>query len=56
MRESAFWTEIESDDVSIMAGSLDGETGLKMDLQICTDAKGDYYAVPDIEIVDQSTL
>lgn len=51
-----FWTELESEDISIMAGSLDGETGLKMDRQICTDAKGDYYAVPDIEIVDQSTL
>lgn len=51
-----FWTELASDTISIMAGTLDGSTGLKMDRQICGDAKGDYYALPDVETVDQSTL
>jgi hypothetical protein len=51
-----FWTELSSDDVSIMAGTLDGATGLTMDRQIFGDAKGDYYALPDVETVDQSTL
>jgi hypothetical protein len=51
-----FWTELSSDDISIMAGTLDGATGLKMDRQICSDTKGDYYALPDVEAVDQSTL
>lgn len=51
-----FWTELSSDDVSIMAGTLDGATGLTMDRQIFGDAKGDYYALPDVEAVDQSSL
>lgn len=51
-----FWTELASDDISITAGTLDGPTGLRMDRQICGDTKGDYYALPDIETVDQSTL
>ncbi|MGB5869931.1 MAG: GFA family protein [Albidovulum sp.] len=51
-----FWTELSSDDVSIMAGTLDGATGLTMDRQIFGDAKGDYYALPDVKTVDQSTL
>ncbi|MEP6066202.1 MAG: GFA family protein [Paracoccaceae bacterium] len=51
-----FWIEIGSDDISIMAGSVDGKTELEMDRQICTDTKGDYYALPNIEKVDQTTL
>jgi hypothetical protein len=51
-----FWTELSSDDISIMAGTLDGATGLKMDRQIFGDTKGDYYALPEVEAVEQSTL
>jgi hypothetical protein len=51
-----FWTEIGSANMSIMAGTLDGPTGLKMDRQICTETKGDYYDLPNVETVDQSTL
>ena len=39
-----------------MAGTLDGPTRLQMDRQICVDSKGDYYCLPEIEIVDQSSL
>ncbi|PJI93064.1 hypothetical protein BC777_1932 [Yoonia maricola] len=51
-----FWAELESADISIMAGSLDNPTGLQLDRQICTDTKGDYYALPHVKIVDQSSL
>jgi len=48
-----FWTEIGSANISIMAGTLDGPTRLKMDRQICIDTKGDYYVLPSVETVDQ---
>lgn len=51
-----FWTETDSPKTSVMAGTLDGPTGLKMDRQLCADTRGDYYALPDVTIVDQSTL
>lgn len=51
-----FWTEFGSANMSVMAGTLDGPTGLKMDRQICIDTKGDYYDLPNIEVVDQSSL
>lgn len=51
-----FWAENGSPNTSIMAGTLDGATGLTMDRQIHTDAKGDYYTLPLIDTVDQSSL
>lgn len=51
-----FWTQLVSPDISVMAGTLDGPTGLVMDRQICIENKGDYYAVPNVANVDQSTL
>jgi hypothetical protein len=39
-----------------MAGTIDGPTGLKIDRQLHADAKGDYYDLPDVNVVDQSTL
>ena len=51
-----FWRELDSDNTSVMAGTLDGETGLTMDRQIHTESKGDYYTLPDVDAVDQSTL
>ncbi|MGB3280519.1 MAG: GFA family protein [Pseudorhodobacter sp.] len=51
-----FWTRCDSADISIMAGTLDNPTGLRMDRQICTESKGDYYPLPNVTIVDQSTL
>ena len=51
-----FWTQHVSPDISVMAGTLDGLTGLVMDRQICIESKGDYYALPNVANVDQSTL
>jgi hypothetical protein len=51
-----FWKREDSTTVSVMAGSLDGPTGLNMDRQIHTSSKGDYYSLPDCEEVAQSSL
>jgi hypothetical protein len=51
-----FWTEETSDNISVMAGSIDGDSGLSMDRQLYPDDKGDYYALPEVAVVDQSTL
>jgi hypothetical protein len=51
-----FWTEVGSGKTSVMAGTIDGATGLTMDRQIHSETKGDYYELPDSTIVDQSTL
>jgi hypothetical protein len=51
-----FWTELSSDHTSVMAGTIDGNTGLKMDRQLYPEAKGDYYPLPDVQTVDQSKL
>jgi hypothetical protein len=51
-----FWRRFGSEYISIHAGGLDGPTGLTMGSQLyCGDA-GDYYAVPDLPCIDQSTL
>ncbi len=51
-----FWRRYASKLTSIWAGSIDGPTGLKMTRQIHPDTKGDYYDLPDVPIVEQSTL
>jgi hypothetical protein len=51
-----FWRRFDSDTVSIWAGSIDGATGLVLDRQIHTDAKGDYYELPAVPIVTQASL
>lgn len=51
-----FWTEPGSGKISVMAGSIDGESGLTMDRQLYAGSKGDYYALPNVMTVDQSTL
>ena len=51
-----FWTQLDSDRISIMAGTLDGETGLTMDRQIYSETKGDYYELPEVPVVDQLSL
>ena len=38
-----FWQESGGDTISILAGSIDGETGLAIDRQIFTHYKGDFY-------------
>ncbi|WP_298938022.1 GFA family protein [uncultured Ruegeria sp.] len=51
-----FWARLDSAHTSVMAGTIDGGTGLRMDRQLHPETKGDYYSLPDIEIVDQSSL
>lgn len=51
-----FWTELGSGKTSVMAGTLDGITGLTLDRQLFEEDKGDYYQLPDVLGVDQSTL
>ncbi|NIP47727.1 MAG: GFA family protein [Gammaproteobacteria bacterium] len=38
-----FWSAHGRDTISIMAGSIDGETGLRTVAHICVAQKGDYY-------------
>lgn len=51
-----FWTANDSGKTSIMAGTLDGDTGLQMDRQLYPASKGDYYDLPHCPSVDQSSL
>jgi hypothetical protein len=38
-----FWSADGRDTISIMAGTIDGETGLRTVAHICVAEKGDYY-------------
>ena len=51
-----FWRELGSDNVSIWAGSIDGRTGLRMESQLYAESAGDYYDLPDVPVIDQSSL
>lgn len=51
-----FWRRFGNANVSIFAGTLDGKTGLKMESQIHAESKGDYYDLPDCQIIDQNSL
>lgn len=42
-----FWKKNNSDNTSIMAGSLDSPTGLKTTAHIYTEYQGDYYDITD---------
>ncbi len=53
---SLFFRPFEKNRTAIFAGSIDGPTGLKLEAQIWTDSKGDYYELPDLPIVEQSEL
>lgn len=44
---SLFWQRDDTDHTSIMAGTLDGDTGLRIEAHIHTGDKGDYYALED---------
>ncbi|WP_084013887.1 GFA family protein [Leisingera methylohalidivorans] len=51
-----FWQPGDRSVTSIFAGSLDGETGLKMETQIHVDTKGDYYELPEVPICEQDPI
>jgi hypothetical protein len=42
-----FWKHEKDDFTSILAGSFDGPTGLKIEKHIFCAFKGDYYEIPD---------
>lgn len=41
-----FWKHDDEDMTSILAGSFDGPTGLRIEKHIYCAFKGDYYAIP----------
>jgi hypothetical protein len=42
---SLFWSADALDSISIMTGSIDGDTGLRTVAHICVADKGDYYRI-----------
>ncbi|MEM8750616.1 MAG: GFA family protein [Pseudomonadota bacterium] len=49
-----FWKRNDSDKTSILAGTLDGKTGLRLDRHIFAADKGDYYELNDgLPVFDQ---
>jgi hypothetical protein len=51
-----FWQPGERATTSIFAGTIDGETGLKMTSQIHCESKGDYYDLPDAHVMEQDKI
>jgi len=51
-----FWRRFNNRFISIFAGSLDSATDLRIESQIHTESKGDYYNLPDVDIIDQAIL
>lgn len=47
---SLFWIPTDKDVISIGTGTLDMPTGLTTTHHIFTDAKGDYYTIPESEM------
>lgn len=42
-----FWKHQDDDYTSILAGTIDGDSGLKISEHIYTDSKGDFYDIPE---------
>jgi hypothetical protein len=51
-----FWRRRGSAHISIFAGGIDGPTGLRMESQLYTESAGDYYTLPDLPDVAQTSL
>lgn len=51
-----FWREIGSGRLSVMAGGLESSTGLRIESQLYAESAGDYYDLPDVPVVEQSSL
>lgn len=43
-----FWQPRDKDVTSVMAGTIDGKTGLTIEKQIFCEDKGDYYSLPTL--------
>lgn len=51
-----FWRRFGKPKISIWAGTLDGQTGLRLAFQIHAESKGDYYDLPPVPVIDQADL
>lgn len=51
-----FWRRLDNPFISVMAGSIDGDTGLRMESQLYPESAGDYYDLPDVPAIPQSEL
>ncbi|MCT4655078.1 MAG: GFA family protein [Cohaesibacter sp.] len=51
-----FWQPGDRSVTSIFAGSLDGDTGLRLESQIHSETKGDYYDLPAIPVCKQEPI
>jgi hypothetical protein len=47
-----FWQPRDNDVTSVMAGTIDGKTGLTIEKQIFCEDKGDYYSLPTLSADD----
>ncbi len=47
-----FWQPRDKDVTSVMAGTIDGKTGLTIEKQIFCEDKGDYYSLPTLSADD----
>lgn len=51
-----FWRRLNYPKMSIFAGTIDGPTGLRIESQLYAESAGDYYDLPDVPIVSQSSV
>ncbi len=51
-----FWRRVDSPMMSIMAGMIDGPTGLRTACQLYPESAGDYYDLPDVPVVAHDDL
>jgi hypothetical protein len=51
-----FWRRLASDHISVWAGTIDGPTGLRMESQLHAESAGDYYDLPAVPVIPQSSL
>lgn len=51
-----FWRRLDNPFISVMAGSIDGDTELRMESQLYPESAGDYYDLPDVPAIPQSEL
>lgn len=50
-----FWQSGDRERTSVFAGTLDGQTGLRITQQIHVESKGDYYDLPDVPVVQDAS-
>ena len=51
-----FWRRLNYPKMAIFAGTIDGPTGLRIESQLYVESAGDYYDLPDVPAVSQSSV